>query len=177
MNILEENKRCFKDCFYSFSRVDVRSFSLLLSHSVPFSSVSSTLASVPSFPLSFHLFLFPIPFFGSTVFLSLFSRFFVFTFLIEKMIAFTLHGSSGPGGLRRFSSSQKGPCPAGETLPSFSAVESAATNPSPPFPGGSPGVKRGDPSHLSNINIGSTAESGRSIFNESSYLLVHNKKN
>lgn len=105
-------------------------------------------------PLSLHLFL--NLFFGSTVFLFsplLFSRFFVSTFLIEKMIAFTLHGSSGPGGLRRFSSSQKGPCPAGETLPSFSAVESAATNPSPPFPGGSPSVKRGDPSHLSNINI------------------------
>lgn len=158
MNILEENKSCFKDCFYSFSRVDVRSFSLLLSHSVPFSSVSSTLASVPSFPLSLSSFVFVSEsiFFVSTVFLFsplLFSRFFVSTFLIEKMIAFTLHGSSGPGGLRRFSSSQKGPCPAGETLPSFSAVESAATNPSPPFPGGSPSVKRGDPSHLSNINI------------------------
>lgn len=149
MNILEENKSCFKDCFYSFSRVDVRSFSLLLSHSVPFSLVSSTLASVPSFPLSFFIcFCFRIHFFCSTVFLFsplLFSRFFVSTFLIEKMIAFTLHGSSGPGGLRRFSSSQKGPCPAGETLPSFSAVESAATNPSPPFPGGSPSVKKWGP--------------------------------
>lgn len=93
----------------------------------------------------FHCF----PFFSPLLVFS----FFVSTFLIEKMIAFTLHGSSGPGGLRRFSSSQKGPCPAGETLPSFSAVESAATNPSPPFPGGSPSVKRGDPSHLSNINI------------------------
>lgn len=149
MNILEENKSCFKDCFYSFSRVDVRSFSLLLSHSVPFSSVSSTLASVPSFSLSlFICFCFRIRFFGSTVFLFsplLVFSFFVSTFLIEKMIAFTLHGSSGPGGLRRFSSSQKGPCPAGETLPSFSAVESAATNPSPPFPGGSPSGKKGGP--------------------------------
>lgn len=35
MNILEENKSCFKDCFYSFSRVDVRSFPYP-SHSVLF---------------------------------------------------------------------------------------------------------------------------------------------
>lgn len=157
MNILEENKSCFKDCFYSFSRVDVRSFSLSPLSLCPVffgffhPRLSSILPSLSSFVFVsesvfwFHCF----PFF----LLSLFSRFFVSTFLIEKMIAFTLHGSSGPGGLRRFSSSQKGPCPAGETLPSFSAVESAATNPSPPFPGGSPSVKRGDPSHLSNINI------------------------
>lgn len=129
--------------------------SLTLSRFLRFLPLSPQFHPSPS--LSLHLFLFPNPFFFvSTVFLFsplLFSRFFVSTFLIEKMIAFTLHGSSGPGGLRRFSSSQKGPCPAGETLPSFSAVESAATNPSPPFPGGSPSVKRGDPSHLSNINI------------------------
>lgn len=129
--------------------------SLTLSRFLRFLPPSPQFHPSPSLSL-FICFCFRIHFFGSTVFLFsplLFSRFFVSTFLIEKMIAFTLHGNSGPGGLRRFSSSQKGPCPAGETLPSFSAVESAATNPSPPFPGGSPSGKRGDPSHLSNINI------------------------
>lgn len=105
-----------------------------------FSSVS-TLALV----LTFSLFCFPL-IFGSTVFLLypplLFSR---FPFLIEKMIAFTLQEDPGQGSTL-LSSSQKGPCPAGETLPSFSAVESAV-NTQPALPGRKP-RKRGDPSRF-----------------------------
>lgn len=100
MNILEENKSCFKDCFYSFSRVDVRSVFLPShSHSVPFFfgfhfPISAFFCSNRSLSFPVELFFF----YSFVVFLLcssspflfslLFSR---FPFLIEK-IAFTLHG-------------------------------------------------------------------------------------
>lgn len=141
-----------------------------------FSSVTSTHALVSSFPLLSLLVFFVSFWFHCFPPISSFV-FSCFPFLIEKMIAFTLHGSSGPGGLRRLFFLPKRAVSSRGDFTKFLRCRERRHQPQPALPGRKPmSVKRGDPSHLSNINIGSTAESGRSIFNESSYLLVHNKK-
>lgn len=145
MNILEVNKSCFKDCFYSFSRVDVCSCPVEC-FPLPIVSPSSWVSTTFFIGFHFSVSLFP-----------------VLTHIIVKCVfSFTIsHRRSLPtfpwvGSIVFL---QRGSCPVGETLPSFLAVEQLL--PARPSRKKTYKKKRMEPlPHRRNPG------SGRSIFNE-----------
>lgn len=125
MNILEVNKSCFKDCFYSFSRVDVYSYPIDCS---PLPMVSSSSLVL-------------ISFFGSNIIFPFSFSSCVFPNIVKCVFSFTNSHRRSLPTFRWVGSIvflPKRTRPVGETLPSFPAAEHL--HPSPFFPG--EGTKR-----------------------------------